>query len=72
MSNRPVMTLRECVSAMRDSGIPCSEERIGDEIESGLLPFGRVKHVGKTGYRSFEIWRVDFNQWLAEKKSCSE
>lgn len=62
------MTLRECVEAMRDLGIRCSPTLVGDAIERGVYPFGRVKAVGKTGKRAFEIWRVDFEDWIATKK----
>lgn len=61
------MTLNECATAMRDRGIPCSPARIADCIESGVYTFGRLVRSGKTGRRTFEIWRVDFEQWLAEK-----
>lgn len=67
--SRPIITLHECVTAMRSVGIPCSMRTVGDGIEEGVYPFGRIKSVGKTGYRSFEIWRVDFERWLRERMS---
>lgn len=67
---RPIMTLKECVSEMRDAGIPCSERSIADSIELGIYQFGRVKHVGKTGRRTIEIWRVDFERWLKCRTSA--
>lgn len=63
--SRPVMTLGECVEAMRDAGIRCSARSVGDGLSDGSYPFGRIKSVGKTGYRSFEIFRSDFERWLA-------
>lgn len=68
----PTMTLKDCATEMRDCGIRCTEMDIADAIESGIYPFGRVKRRGNTGRRTLEIWRVDFERWLAEKKSCSE
>lgn len=63
----PTMTLKECAVAMRERNIPCTETGIADAIELGIYPFGRIKHVGKTGRRSIEIWRVDFERWLKER-----
>lgn len=67
MKKRPIMTLSECVSEMREYGIPCSPMDVGDAIENRIYPFGRVKAAGKTGRRTFEIWRVDFERWLKER-----
>lgn len=61
----PVMTLSECVEAMREAGIPCSARSVSDSLADGAYPFGRIKSVGKTGYRSFEIFRSDFERWLS-------
>lgn len=63
----PTMTLKECAAAMRERNVPCTETGIANAIEDGAYPFGRIKHVGKTGRRSIEIWRVDFERWLAER-----
>lgn len=64
---KPTMTLKECAEAMREFSIPCTETGIADAIETGAYSFGRIKHVGKTGRRSVEIWRVDFERWLKER-----
>lgn len=63
----PTMTLNECATEMRNHGIRCSEMDVADAIEHGIYPFGRVKRVGNTGRRTFEIWRVDFERWLKER-----
>lgn len=65
--DNPTMNLHECAATMRDFGIPCSEKEIADAIECCAYPFGRIKSVGKTGRRTVEIWRVDFERWLAER-----
>lgn len=65
----PTMTLKDCVEAMRDANIRCSEAGVADAIELGIYRFGRIKHVGKTGRRTVEIWRVDFERWLSERTS---
>lgn len=67
MTKLPNMTLKECTEAMRDVGIRCTETSIADAIELGIYQFGRVKHIGKTGRRTIEIWRVDFEKWLKER-----
>lgn len=62
----PTMTLIECVEEMRNYGIRCSPMEVGDCIENGTYPFGRVKSATDKR-RTFEIWRVDFEAWLREK-----
>lgn len=64
---RATMTLQECAAAMRQNGIRCSPMRIGEAIESGNYPFGRLVYIGGSGRRTFEIFRVDFYKWLNEK-----
>lgn len=68
----PTMTLNDCAVEMRNHGIKCTEMDIGDSIESGAYPFGRVKHYGNTKRRAFEIWRVDFERWLRERTERQE
>lgn len=63
----PMMTLKDCVVEMRTYGIKCKEMDVADAIEDGTYPFGRLKRVGNTGRRTFEIWRVDFERWLRER-----
>lgn len=67
VKKRAVLSLTECATEMRRHGIPCNSRDIGNAIESGVYPFGRVKREGKTGRRTFEIWRVDFEAWLKSK-----
>lgn len=64
---KPVMTVNECAETMRAHGIRCSNMDVGDAIEQGVYPFGRVKRVGSLGRRTFEIWRVDFEAWLRSR-----
>ena len=61
------MTLMEVYYAMRAAGIPCSPTKVSAGIVSGAYPFGRVVSEGETGRRSFEIFRVDFDNWLKTK-----
>lgn len=61
------MTLTEVYYAMREAGISCSPVKISAGIVSGAYPFGRVVSEGETGRRSFEIFRVDFDNWLETK-----
>lgn len=64
---KPVMTLKECAEELRRLGVRTSETAIADALEAGIYPFGRLKSLGKTGRRTFEIWRVDFERWLRER-----
>ena len=61
------MTVREVYYAMREAGIRSSPERISAGIASGAYPFGKVINTGETGRRTLEIYRVDFEAWLATK-----
>lgn len=61
------MTLRDVYMEMREAGIRCSMKVISDGIATGAYPFGRVVNVGETGRRTVEIFRVDFEAWLASK-----
>lgn len=65
------MTLKEVYDEMRDVGIRCSFKSISAGITCGAYPFGRVVAVGETGRKTFEIFRVDFENWLASKKPCT-
>lgn len=64
---KPTMTLHEVANEMRAAGISCSCEGIASAIEQGIYPFGRIKKRGPGGYRSFEIFAVDFRKWLKER-----
>lgn len=61
------MSLRDVYYEMRKAGIRCSMKVISDGIASGAYPFGRVVNIGETGRRTLEIFRVDFEAWLASK-----
>ena len=61
------MTVREVYYAMREAGIRCNPTMISAGIASGAYPFGRVVNTGETGRRTLEIYRVDFEDWLASK-----
>ena len=66
------MTLRDVYLEMREAGIRCSMKVISDGIATGAYPFGRVVNVGETGRRTVEIFRVDFESWLASKTPKNE
>ena len=61
------MTVREVLTEMRKAGIPCTDKSVSDGIAMGAYPFGRISHVGPSGRRTLEIFRVDFYAWLASK-----
>lgn len=61
------MTLLEVYYEMRAVGIRCNTRSISEGIASGAYPFGRIVCVGETGRRTLEIFRVDFESWLASK-----
>ena len=67
MQNSITMSLRDVYTEMRSAGIRCSMKVISDGIATGAYPFGRVVNVGETGRRTLEIFRVDFESWLASK-----
>lgn len=67
MAKGVTMTLRDVYYEMRTAGIRCSEKVISDGIACGAYPFGRVVNVGKTGRRTVQIFRVDFEAWLVTK-----
>ena len=62
------LTTHECCEIMRENGIPCSERRLRNDIESGAYDFGRVTSTGRVGRRSIEIFAVDFYRWLNSKR----
>lgn len=61
--NKPTMTLKEVYEDLRKYGFKISPERLSDGIVSGLYPFGSVLNVGETGKRTFQILRVDYENW---------
>lgn len=61
-------TINETVEIMRSAGIPMTSATLADGIESGVYPFGRlVRKSETTGRRTFEIFRVDIQQFLESK-----
>lgn len=67
MQRSITMTLKDVYEEMRSAGIRCSMKVISDGIATGAYPFGRVVSTGETGRRTVEIFRVDFEAWLATK-----
>ena len=61
------MTVVEVVAELQKAGMKTSSRHIADGIESGAYPFGRMVKKSASGYRSFEIFRTDFFDWLASK-----
>lgn len=61
------MSVIEVMTEMRKAGIHCNARQISDGIDMGVYPFGRVSNIGVTGRRTLEIFRVDFEAWLASK-----
>lgn len=72
MAQSITMTIRDVYYAMRDAGIRCSMKVISDGIATGAYPFGRVVNTGETGRRTVQIFRVDFENWLATKMPAVE
>ena len=72
MQKSITMTLRDVYYEMRAAGIRCSMKVISDGIATGAYPFGRVVNIGETGRRTVEIFRVDFESWLASKMPAQE
>lgn len=64
VGNRTVASL---AAAMRAAGFKTTETTIADAIACGRYPFGVCLSKGATGRRRFEIFRVDFEQWLATR-----
>ena len=48
-------------------GIPMEKGRLADDIAAGVYPFGRVAKVAPNGRRTFDIWRVDVEQFLRSR-----
>lgn len=63
----PTMSLKEVVDTMRSAGFRTSETAVADSLDSGRYPFGTLVRTGKSGRRTFEIYRVDFECWLSQK-----
>lgn len=61
MADKNTMTLHDCCEAMRANLISISEEKLGQALEEGKLPFGFVVR-GKR--RKVTIFRNAFYEWL--------
>jgi len=62
------VTVNEALAIMRKAGIPITAVTLADGIETGVYPFGRMVRKSEiTGRRTFEIYRVDLQQWLDSK-----
>lgn len=60
------VTINEAAAMLREAGMKVTPMTLGDGIESGAYPFGRL--VKKTnGRRHFEIFTADLQQWIASK-----
>ena len=68
--NKPTMTLREVYKDLREHGFKTSIQRLSDGIVSGLYPFGRVLNIGETGKRTFQILRIDYENWKNKFVLC--
>lgn len=65
--NDPVfMTVQEVVAACRAAGMKMSYARIQDMAACGAAPFLHLLRTGKTGRRTYIIYRVEFLKWLKE------
>ena len=60
---KPTMTLREVYEDLRNTGFRISPEKLSDGIVSGLYPFGTLLNTGETGKRTFQILRIDYENW---------
>lgn len=62
------MTLEDVCQLFRGYGIPMETNRLADDIEAGIYPFGRlIKKSEKTKRRTFEIWRCDVEAFIQSK-----
>ena len=68
--NKPTMTIKEVYEDLRKYGFKISQNRLSDGIVSGLYPFGSVLNVGETGKRTFQILRVDYENWKNKFVFC--
>ena len=68
--NDPVfMTVSEVVDACRAAGMQMSYHRIQDMAACGAAPFMRLLRTGRTGRKTYVIYRVEFQKWLKEVKA---
>ena len=57
------LTLREVSRDLSQSGLTISSANLANGIASGIYPFGTVLNIGETGRRTFQILRVDYENW---------
>lgn len=67
---KPTMTIKEVYDDLREHGFKTSLRRLSDGIASGLYPFGSVLNIGETGKRTFQILRVDYENWKTKVVIC--
>lgn len=58
--NKPRMTLREVVDAMRSCGMSMSDSVLAEGIRKGIFPFGHC--IDDT----YIVMRKDFEDWAAD------
>lgn len=58
--NKPRMTLREVVDAMRSYGMPISDFILTEGIRKGIFPFGHCIED------TYIVMRKDFENWAAD------
>lgn len=63
----PTMTLNELAERMRSLGLHVSNDTLGAAIEAGLYPFAIAVRKREGGQRNFEIYKVLFDRWVAER-----
>ena len=63
----PTMTLNELAERMRSLGLHVSNDTLGAAIEAGLYPFAIAVRKREVGQRAFEIYKVLFDRWVAER-----
>lgn len=61
------MTLEDVCKLFRSYGIPMETTRLADGIESGYYPFGSLVKKSPNGRRTFEIWRIDVENYIKSK-----
>lgn len=66
---KPVLTLHECCTVLRANGFRCSPASVKQKIKCGFYPFGRVLSVGPTGREEMEIFWIDVENWIREKRA---
>ena len=63
----PTMTLCELVERLRSLGVPTSNTKAAAMIEAGQYPFASCVRLKEDGERVFEISKVLFDKWVAER-----